>query len=168
MSTRDWKDTAQAIIAETYYYCDDTTDIWDECYEHAWQTSDNMCIYYHDCEDYCAELEDYDTDLDDCGLEYKASDWKQAQQAHAFNLVRARLEAEIHEILSETEDAIEEFNDWALDISKGAATLVFGDNELERYPVLLEGHDYPIRSNGAEYCALLDLDFMVGTARWQA
>ena len=103
---------SDAVMDHDHNFHGITSDVLqDYCSERVYEVADSMCIYYSHCQEYINDLESgYADQTCDDGVEFAPSDWQQAMQAYAYQLVVAALHDEISDEIETAIEAIEEFN----------------------------------------------------------
>lgn len=133
--SRDLENTAKSLVWEAvqYEHCSveiDLDSLREDIDELAHSRAESVCIYTNDCEQIICDYESdprADTDTaDDCGKEYKPSEYRDAMCAYAFWIARSVIQAEA----SDCVDAIAEAID---DLTAELATLgIAADESLYR------------------------------------
>jgi hypothetical protein len=112
--SRDLEQTAANIVAELvcdHDTLDDIEGLRDVISDRAWEAADSAVTYYHWAEEIINEYESHpsaDCDsADDCGGDFKPSQYRQAMQVYAHGIAWSVIQSEALSII----DAIEEAAD---------------------------------------------------------
>ncbi len=114
MSASDMRSTADILVGELLRdespSLDDLDNLNDQLSERVYQTADNLCSYYSDCQEYINKLEsDYGNDVDLGEATYTADNWQTAMSRYAYALVESALSSEAVNALDAIKENIELF-----------------------------------------------------------